>query len=373
MIDPVELTQELIKKPSITPKDEGAQDVLINALEPLGFDVFDVSFGEVRNTFFRLGNQKPHICFCGHTDVVPEGNPESWTYPPFKAHIEDNTLYGRGSSDMKGNIACFISALSAYLNENTPKGSISLLITGDEEGPAVDGTVKVLKWMKENDHIPDFAIVGEPTNPDKLGDEIKIGRRGSLTGLVTLKGTQGHVAYPHLAKNPLPVLSKLAHALSSHKFDEGNEFFQATNLELTTIDTNNKADNVIPESAFFRFNVRFNDQWNASSLEEKIREILSSVDDTYTLQTWSNAESFLTKPGKHSEIISDSVYEVTNRKPELTTSGGTSDARFVKNYCPVIECGLINKTIHQIDESAEIADIYNLTKIYQKILEKFFK
>ncbi len=372
MIDPVALSQELIKRPSVTPADEGAQDVLIKALEPLGFKSYDVTSGDVRNTFFRLGESGPHLCFCGHTDVVPTGDEDSWSHPPFAAQIHDGKLYGRGASDMKGNIACFIAALSAFLEDGSFKGSISLLITGDEEGPAIDGTVKVLEWMRENGHIPDAAIVGEPTNPDHLGQEIKIGRRGSLGGTVTVKGIQGHVAYPHLADNPLPKLARLVNALASYSFDEGNEFFPATNLELTSIDTGNATDNVIPQKATARFNVRFNDQWTAGKIEEKIRTILDGVSENYALECTSNAESFLTAPGALTSLVADAVKEITGKTPELSTKGGTSDARFVQAYCPVVECGLINKTIHQVDEYADIDDINTLTEIYCSILRNYF-
>lgn len=372
MIDPVELTQNLIRCPSVTPADEGAQDVLIDILKPLGFAVHDVTSGDVRNTFLRLGTDGPHLCFCGHTDVVPVGDETSWTHPPFAAEIHDGRLYGRGASDMKGNIACFIAALAVYLEQNELKGSISLLITGDEEGVATNGTVKVLEWMEQNDQLPDVAIVGEPTNPDALGDEIKIGRRGSLTGDITVTGTQGHVAYPQLADNPLPKLAQLVSVLASYKFDEGNTFFPATNLEFTTIDTGNSADNIIPEKAHAKFNVRFNDQWNADSLEQKIRDILDDTFKGYQLETWSNAESFLTEPGNLTDLVASAVKDVTGRMPELSTKGGTSDARFVQKYCPVVECGLINKTIHQVDEYTEIEGMENLVKIYQVILEKYF-
>lgn len=372
MIDPVILTQDLIRCPSITPADEGAQDVLIAALKPLGFEIHDVTSGPVRNTFFRLGTAAPHFCFCGHTDVVPPGDEASWTYPPFAAEIYDGKLYGRGASDMKGNIACFVAALSVYLDQNECPGSISLLITGDEEGVATDGTIKVLEWMQAHGHIPDVALVGEPTNPQTLGEEIKIGRRGSLTGDITVKGVQGHVAYPDRADNPLPKLVKLLDALASYRFDEGSAFFPATNLELTTIYTGNKADNVIPSGAAARFNVRFNDQWSAAKLEENIRALLNNTDIPYEMKCWSNAESFLTAPGPFTDLIAGAVEDITGIRPELSTKGGTSDARFVQRYCPVVEFGLINKTIHQVDEYAGIADIEKLTQIYLTILQRYF-
>jgi len=372
VIDSLKLAQDLIRCPSITPQDHGAQDILITALEPLGFEIYDVTSGEVRNTFFRLGTSAPHLCFCGHTDVVPAGDLQSWKSPPFEAQIHENRLYGRGVSDMKGGIACFVAALSRYLASNTPNGSVSLLITGDEEGAATDGTVKVLEWMAANNHIPDVALVGEPTHPEKLGDEIKLGRRGSLNGTLTVKGIQGHVAYPHLADNPLPALVRLADILASYEFDQGNDFFPATHLQLTSIDTNNETENVIPAQACVRFNVRFNDQWNAAQLETKIREILDQADIDYQLETRSNAESFLTPPCLFTEIVTKAVQNITGNMPELSTKGGTSDARFVHSYCPVVECGLVNKTIHQIDEYAELSDMAQLELIYEDILKQYF-
>lgn len=372
MTDAVALAQALIRCPSVTPHDAGAQDVLIDSLKPLGFTVFDASAGDVRNSFFRLGDGGPHLCFCGHTDVVPAGNEQSWTYPPFAADLHGGRLYGRGASDMKGGIACFVSALSRFLQRGAFKGSVSLLITGDEEGAAVNGTAKALEWMAENGHIPDAALVGEPTNPNALGDEIKIGRRGSLTGVLTVTGKQGHVAYPHLADNPLPRLARMLAALSAFTFDAGTAHFPPTNLELTTIDTGNVADNVIPEKAVARFNVRFNDLWTAKSLAAKITGILDETRGAYAVQFSSNAESFLTPPGPLSLLVADAVKAVTGRAPDLSTKGGTSDARFVQAYCPVVECGLVNKTIHQIDEYAALEDIENLTQIYLRILEGYF-
>lgn len=370
--DPVALAQKLIACPSVTPYDVGAQDVLAEALIPLGFTAYDVTSGETRNTFFRLGDKGPHFCFCGHTDVVPPGDEASWSHPPFAAKIHDGLLYGRGAADMKGSIACFVAALTQYLANDAPKGSISLLITGDEEGEATDGTIKVLEWMQASGHVPDAALVGEPTNPNTLGEEIKIGRRGSLSGVITVTGKQGHVAYPHLADNPLPKLVKLLDVLASHSFDQGSEFFPPTNLELTSIDTGNKADNVIPQKASARFNVRFNDRWSAKSLEQKIAELLSATGLAYESRFSSNAESFITAPGALTDLVSDAVKEATGRTPELSTKGGTSDARFVSRYCPVVEFGLINKTIHQIDEHVVVDDLYKLTAIYRKILEKYF-
>ncbi len=375
--DVIELTQNLISFPSVTPEDAGAQSYLAEKLETLGFTCHHLSFGEgdekVENLFARLGEGAPHICYAGHTDVVPAGAEDDWTYGPFNPHIEDGILYGRGASDMKGSVAAFIAATAQYLKSAKPSGSISLLITGDEEGPAINGTIKVLEWMKENNHIPDVALVGEPTNPDTLGQEIKIGRRGSLSGRLKISGQQGHVAYQHLADNPLPKLAKILDALATFKFDEGSEFFPATNLEITTIDVGNTADNVIPQSGEARFNIRFNDKWNSASLENKIREIIGSCGFSYDLETVCGAESFLTQPGEWSDLIRNAVEDVTGRRAELTTNGGTSDARFVSQYCPVAEFGGINATIHQVNENAAVDDLKDLAKIFEHILENYLR
>lgn len=373
----VEILQALIQCPSVTPVDAGAQDYLADILTELGFECHRLPFGEgedhVPNLFARLGIEGPHFCYAGHTDVVPTGPEEKWTHPPFAADIKDGVLYGRGASDMKGSIAAFAAAVENYLKDNkAPKGSISLLITGDEEGPAINGTVKVLEWMKENNHIPDVCLVGEPTNPDTLGQEVKIGRRGSLSGKLKVTGKQGHVAYQEKADNPLPRLAKLLDALASHEFDAGTEFFPATNLEITSIDVGNPADNVIPGQGEARFNIRFNDQWNADGLSAKIRDILDAVSKDYDLDLVCGAESFLTQPGDFSDLIVNAVSEATGKTPALTTNGGTSDARFVQKYCPVAEFGGINATVHQIDENADVVTLEQLTDIYQRILSAYF-
>ena len=373
----IDLTKQLIACPSVTPKDAGAQVLLKSYLENLGFKCFELPFGEgneqVPNLFARLGEDGPHLCYAGHTDVVPAGDEKAWTYGAFNPEIKDGVLYGRGSSDMKGSVAAFAAAVADFINAGAFKGSISLLITGDEEGPAINGTVRVLEWMKENGHIPDVALVGEPTNPSELGQEIKIGRRGSLTGEITVEGKQGHVAYQQLAYNPLPQLVKMLDALATYNFDDGNEFFPKTNLEITTIDVGNPAENVIPASGRAVFNIRFNDHWNSHSLSAKIGEILDNNGESYEVEMSGNAESFITKPGEWSEIVKNAVEDVTGKTPEYTTNGGTSDARFIVNYCPVIECGGINASIHQIDENARVEDLENLTKIYGRILERYFK
>ncbi|MGQ0526606.1 MAG: succinyl-diaminopimelate desuccinylase [Alphaproteobacteria bacterium] len=373
--DVVTLAQNLVRCPSVTPEDAGAQAYLSGVLKKLGFECQNLPFGNVPNLFARLGTGHPHICFAGHTDVVPPGPENLWTHPPFEGVIKDRKLYGRGASDMKGGVAAFTAAIAAYLQEHgkPAKGSISLLITGDEEGVAVDGTVKVLQWMKDHGHVPDAAIVGEPTNPDELGQEIKVGRRGSMSCEIHVRGRQGHAAYPRLADNPLPRLVKLLGALTAHEFDKGSEFFQATNLEITSIDVGNPAKNVIPAAGRADFNIRFSDLWTNASIEKKIREILDSVKAPYELKiTSGNAESFLSTPGPLAELVKQAVKHVTGRTPALTTNGGTSDARFIQKYCPVVEVGAINATVHQVDEHARIDHLEGTMKIYKKILELWF-
>ncbi len=371
--DVIEVAQKLISCPSVTPKDEGAQIFLAEKLGALGFECHHLPFGEgdeaVPNLFARIGNSAPHFCFAGHTDVVPPGPVNQWRYKPFDAHIEDGVLYGRGASDMKGSVAAFLVAASEYLESSELKGSISFLITGDEEGPSVNGTIKVLEWMKQNNHIPDVCLVGEPSNPDHLGQEVKIGRRGSLDGVLSVTGTQGHVAYQHLADNPLPRLIKMLDALNAYVFDEGSEQFPPTNLEVTSLNTDNKAVNVIPESGQAMFNVRFNDHWNRASLSETLQKILDATDYAYDLQTNCNSEVFITQPGIWSNIVQKAVHSVTGHTPEFTTGGGTSDARFISSYCPVVEFGGVNKTIHQINENARVEDLRKLVKIFTHIIE----
>lgn len=379
MVDVLKLTQKIIQCPSVTPNDAGAQKVLIDALKHQGFDVHKLKFSEagtpdVENFFARIGNKGKHFCFAGHTDVVPTGDSESWRHDPFGAVVENGVLYGRGTSDMKGAICAFVTAVSEYLSEvKDLNGSISLLITGDEEGVAINGTRKVLAWMEENNHVPDVCVVGESSNPKYLGQEIKIGRRGSLSGHITVHGKQGHVAYPQLADNPIHTLSEMIQNLSTFIFDKGSAYFPSSSLQFVNVDVGNSADNVIPEKATAQFNVRFSDRWTTVSLEKKIREVLDRSEGKYTLETWSSfAESFITKPGEWTSYVSDAVVEVTGHKPELTTTGGTSDARFITNYCPVVEFGLTNQTIHQVDEQCNIEDLQDLVKIYKAILYNYF-
>lgn len=374
MTDPaVKLAQDLIACPSVTPVDAGAQVLLGEMLKEAEFAVHHLEFEGVPNLFARIGTEGKHLCFAGHTDVVPPGPEDLWTYGPFTPHIEGDVLYGRGASDMKSNVAAFIVAGLNFVKAHPDfDGSISYLITGDEEGPADYGTVKVLEWMKQHNHVPDVALVGEPTNPETLGEEVKIGRRGSLSGKLFVKGVQGHVGYPHLADNPVPRMVKMLEALNEYVFDEGNKYFAATNLEVTSVDVGNKADNVIPAEIRASFNIRFNSEWTGETLGTRVRNILNSVSEDYDLELTCGAESFLTKPGEWTDLVKQAVKDMTGRTPEYTTNGGTSDARFIKDYCPVVEFGLINKTVHQINENTRVSDIVTLTKIYEEILARYF-
>ena len=378
--DPIELTRALIRCASVTPTDGGALGLTGAALERLGFTNHHMTFSEdgtpdVSNLYARLGDCGPNFCFAGHTDVVPVGDAKAWNLEPFAAEIRDDILYGRGAADMKGAVAAFIAAVDRFLGKRNGQfeGSISLLITGDEEGPAINGTVKVLDWLANRGENLDHCLVGEPTNPDNLGDMIKIGRRGSLTGTLTVKGIQGHVAYPHLADNPLPRLIKMMDRFTSHLFDNGNEHFTPTNLELASIDVGNTASNVIPAQAAALFNIRFNTEQTSDDLEEWLREQCDAVGGDYTLNISIGAQPFLTQPGPFTKLISDAVEEVTGIKPALTTTGGTSDARFIHHHCPVAEFGLISETMHKVDEQAAVSDIEQLTRIYTRILESYFE
>lgn len=379
MINTIDLAKALIACPSVTPEDAGAQAILKEHLKEAGFICTDLPFGgendeeRIENLFARFGAGGRHLCYAGHTDVVPPGDESAWTYGAFNPRIQDGILYGRGASDMKGSVAAFTVAAIEFVKTYPDfDGSISLLITGDEEADAINGTVKVLEWMSNNSQIPDVALVGEPTNPSYLGQEIKIGRRGSLNGHITLKGKQGHVAYQKLADNPMPRLIRLLDILANYTFDQGNEFFDPTNLEITTIDVGNKATNVIPAQGKASFNIRYNDNWSKASLTEKIRSLLDATGYAYEITFEGNAESFITKPGAWSEIVAGAVQKVSGKRPAYTTTGGTSDARFIVNYCPVIECGAVNATIHQIDENAKTSDLEDLTRIYSEILKSYF-
>lgn len=379
--DPVEFAQALIQKPSITPIDAGALDILQNHLEPLGFICRRYPFGEgedrVDNLYARLGTDAPNFCFAGHTDVVPVGDTKKWDSDPFEAALSEGQLIGRGAADMKGAIAAFVSALTNLLYAGwKPKGSISFLITGDEEGPAVNGTDKLLKAIIDAGETIDHCLVGEPTNPDAMGDMIKNGRRGSLNAKLTIKGQQGHVAYPHRAKNPVPVMLDLLARLQAWHLDDGNEFFQPSNLEITSIDIGNTAHNVIPEQAKAMFNIRFNTEHKGDDLKAHIRSLVSNVSSAHDIEIDSDlrvtGEAFLTDPDNFTEMLQQSVKDITGRRPELSTSGGTSDARYITHYAPVVEFGLVGATMHQVNERVDIADIYTLTNIYKLVLERYF-
>ena len=384
-IDPVNFAAELIRCPSVTPADAGALDLLEKVLTDIGFTCTRLPFQDpdtarVDNLYARLGNTAPHICFAGHTDVVPVGAADSWQKDPFSGDISEDKLWGRGAADMKGAIAAFVAATADYLaQQGTPKGSISLLITGDEEGPSVNGTIKMLDWLSTQNEVIDDCIVGEPTNPETLGEMIKIGRRGSVNTTVTIEGVQGHVAYPHRAANPVPHLVQLLERLIAVKLDDGTPHFQPSNLELTGFDVGNAATNVIPALAQARFNIRYNDIWNRDSITDWINDNLTTAhnnfnDDQFTMTVDINhsGEAFLTPTGALSDLAVRAVEKTLGMTPELSTSGGTSDARFIKDHSRVIEFGLVGKTMHKIDEHVRVDDIRSLTKIYQEILSGYF-
>ena len=377
-LDGVALTQALIRCPSVTPVDGGALAVLENALSPLGFTCRRLPFCEpgtpdVDNLYARLGQGAPNLCFAGHTDVVPVGDEGGWQVDPFAAKIIDGKLFGRGAADMKGAIGAFVAAVAKYLTRHDrPNGSISLLITGDEEGPSINGTKKMLAWLAAHGETLDACIVGEPTNRETLGDMIKIGRRGSLNGHLTVHGVQGHTAYPHLADNPVHrLVAKLAR-LTTTVLDEGSDHFQPSTLQITTFDVGNTATNVIPASANASFNIRYNDRHDAKSLDGWMRDIFDSVGGDYELDVVVSGDSFLTPPGKTSAVLSDAIEAVLGRTPEMSTTGGTSDARFIKDYCPTAEFGLVGTTMHKVDEHVAVADIEALSEIYLAMMERYF-
>lgn len=378
-IDPAALAAELIRRPSVTPKDEGALSIVAGYLEDLGFTCHRLMFGgdgsdAIVNLYARLGDGRPNLCFAGHTDVVPPGARETWSFDPFSASLRDGALWGRGAVDMKGAIAAFIAAVERWLAERSSgfTGSISLLITGDEEGAGVDGTKKVLEWLAARGEALDACLVGEPTSATALGDMIKIGRRGSLTGRLTVHGVQGHTAYPQLADNAAHRLVAMLHALTSAELDHGSEHFQPSTLQVSTIDIGNPAANVIPAVARAVFNIRFNDHWTGETLKHWIAERLGAVGGQYSLDVTVSGESFLVRPGMVSGPLAEAIRRVTGRVPELSTTGGTSDARFLHAYCPVAEFGLVGQTMHQADERVDLADLVALTEIYRTFLDLFF-
>jgi succinyl-diaminopimelate desuccinylase len=380
--DPVTIARDLIRCPSVTPAEGGALAYLEGRLKGAGFTVHRVTFSEpgaadVENLYARIGTGSPHLMLAGHTDVVPPGDAAAWTHPPFAADVADGMLFGRGAADMKGAIACKLAAVLDYLaaNGGKPKGSISFLITGDEEGIAVNGSVKLLKWAAARGEKFDHCILGEPTNPNALGDMIKIGRRGSLNGSLVVTGTQGHVAYPALADNPVRGIVALMGALMAEPLDAGSAHFDPSNLEFTSVDVGNKTVNIIPGEARARFNIRYNDAHTRDGLKAVVeRRAAAAAGRIRWRIEWepSNAEVFLTRPGPFVGLVAATIKEVTGRQPELSTSGGTSDARFIKDYGPVIEFGLANQTMHKVDERVPTADLVALTAIYRRILEKYF-
>lgn len=369
--NPLGLAQALIRRQSVTPKDDGCLDVLKAALGDLGFACHDLTFGEVRNLYARRGSSAPNFCFAGHTDVVPPGG--GWSQEPFAATVDQGRLFGRGAVDMKSAIACFVAAV-ARLGTRHP-GSISLLITGDEEGIATHGTVKVLEWLKDQDEKLDCCLVGEPTNPRKVGDAIKVGRRGSLNGRLTVTGIQGHAAYPHLADNPLPRLLRILAALTEKPLDAGSAAFEASTLTLTTIDTGNTATNVIPAQVKAGFNIRFNDLHRSATLEKWLRETIAKADASgnWQLDIEVSGESFVTPQGPFVDAVCAAIKEVTGAEPERSTSGGTSDARFITRHCDVLEFGLVGATMHKTDEHVPLADLETLTQIYLNVLTRVLK
>lgn len=381
--DPVELTKALIRCESVTPEEGGALTLLQDVLQSAGFQCHRITFSEpgtadVDNLYARLGTDGPNLCFAGHTDVVPAGDLAAWTSPPFEPTVRNGRLYGRGAVDMKGGVAAFVAAVLRQRNSDSARlaGSISLLITGDEEGDAINGTAKVLGWLNDRGETLDACLVGEPSNPRALGDEIKIGRRGSLTCTLTVNGKQGHAAYPAKADNPLPKLVHMLNRLAGQKIDDGTKTFQPTNLEVTVMSVPNTASNVIPGSATATFNIRYNDLWTRETITEWVElqcdAAVEGRDIDYDLKSAGNGDVFVTKPGPLVDTMVAAVKDVTGRAPALTTGGGTSDARFIKDVCPVIEFGLVNKTIHMVDEHTAVEDLESLTQIYQRFIETYF-
>ena len=382
-INELQLAKELIRFPSITPIDAGIMSFLEKKLKKLGFKTTILEFKEkntkpVKNLYARLGTKGPNFCYAGHLDVVPAGNLNDWTVNPFKPSVKNGHLVGRGANDMKSSIAAFVAAISNFIQNNKKfNGSISLLITGDEEGVAINGTKKVVEYLKKKKEKIDFCLVGEPTNPNKLGEMIKIGRRGSMTGRLTVIGIQGHVAYPNRANNPSTALVQILEKLKQIKFDKGTKDFQPTNLEITKININNTADNVIPGLAKAVFNIRFNNKHSSNSLKKKINRIIKNIcsknKSKFKIEYNVSGEAFLTKPNKTTFMVRDTIKKITKLKPIFSTTGGTSDARFIRKISPCLEFGLVGKTMHKIDEVVALKDLKNLTLIYLNILKNYFK
>jgi len=376
---PLDLARRLIHCPSVTPADEGALDVLQTALDSLGFTCTRLPFSEdgaadVDNLYARLGTDQPNFCYAGHTDVVPVGAPAGWSVDPFGAEVIDGVLYGRGASDMKAGIAAFVAAVTRFLDQhgNDFGGSISLLITGDEEGVGINGSRKMVGWLKDNGETLTHCLVGEPTNPTKLGEMVKVGRRGSLVGYLTVYGTQGHTAYPHLADNPIDRLLKMLAAITETPLDDGTDRFQPSSVAISTIDVGNPATNVIPAEARATFNIRFNDRHSQASLKAHLTETFDSIDGDYEFRAQDNGEAFLCEPDRLAEIIADAAEKVTGRRPELSTTGGTSDARYIHEVCTCAEFGLVGQSMHKADERQAVADIEALADIYKGVLDAYF-
>jgi succinyl-diaminopimelate desuccinylase len=381
-INELKLAKDLIKFPSITPKDAGIINFLSKQLKSLGFTCKILEFKDkkskpIKNLYARFGKKSPNLCYAGHTDVVPPGNVKDWTVNPFRPSVKKNHLIGRGANDMKSSIACFVSAVNTFLKKRKFNGSISLLITGDEEGFAINGTKKVVDYLKKRKEKINFCIVGEPTNPNKLGEMIKIGRRGSLSGKIEILGTQGHVAYPHLSNNPINTLVNICKKLKEKKFDNGNKNFQPSNLEFTAINVDNKTHNVIPARASAQFNIRYNNLHNANTLKKKINLIVKNIcrknKCKFKIEFIANGDSFLTKPEKTIFMAKKIIKRITKIDPKFSTTGGTSDARFIRKIAPCLEFGLVNKTMHKVDECVPLSDLKKLTKIYLNILEDYFR
>jgi succinyl-diaminopimelate desuccinylase len=387
MIDAVSIARDLVRCPSVTPADAGALGVLENLLKAAGFETHRVTFGEpgtadIDNLYARIGSEAPHLTFAGHTDVVPPGDESAWSHGAFSGEVKDGFLYGRGAVDMKGGIACSLAAVLQYLADHggkpgkDGKGSISFLITGDEEDISVNGTAKLLQWVAARGEKFNHCVLGEPSNVEVLGDTIKVGRRGSQSGTLYVDGIQGHVAYPQRAANPVPDISRLIVAISDEPLDHGSAQFQASNLEFTSVDVGNTASNVIPKQARAKFNIRFNDHHTQATLRELVEARLAKAAGNRIKAriVWepSNSNVFVTEPGPFTDLAVAAIEEVTGRKPELSTSGGTSDARFIASYCPAIEFGLVGQTMHQIDERAAVSDLEKLTRIYRGVLDRYF-
>ena len=376
-MDALQISKDLISCPSITPEEGGAITYLQEQLTSLGFSCHPLIFIDKRspavtNLFAKYGEGSPHLCFAGHTDVVPPGDTNRWVFPPFKPTVHNNYLFGRGAVDMKAAIACFLAAVSDYISKNKFKGSISFLITGDEEGIAINGTYKVLDWLKNHDEMPDACIIGEPTADLEVGDTVKIGRRGSLTSVITVYGKQGHVAYPHLAHNPIPSMLEVLNELDSTILDDGDNFFDKSNLEITSIDVNNPTKNMIPSRISADISIRFNTKHKSPDLKNWLTKTVEKHCANYHIDTVVSGEPFISNDHKLHDIVKKVIKEVCGKSPNVSTSGGTSDGRFIQKHCPIIEIGMPNATAHQINECVALADIERLTLIYRKILESFF-